>query len=98
MNRCIALALIGWVAVGVAQASPYWVAYEGDDFPENVGWERVNGDENGIGAGGQLANYMTGCLILTRRGINSSLTITSLNELLTPRRKSDSLPSGQYEF
>ena len=40
MNRCIVMALIGWVAVAVAQASPYWVAYEGDDFPENVGWAR----------------------------------------------------------
>jgi len=40
VNRCIMSAWIGWVAVAVAQASPYWVAYEGDDFPENVGWER----------------------------------------------------------
>ncbi len=25
----------------VASATPYWVAYEGDDFPENEGWDHV---------------------------------------------------------
>ena len=23
-----------------AGAEPYWIAYEGNDFPENEGWER----------------------------------------------------------
>jgi len=27
-----------------ATAEPYWIAYEGNDFPENEGWTRVYGD------------------------------------------------------
>jgi hypothetical protein len=38
--------------VGTAGAEPYWIAYEGDDFPENRGWTRVFGDENGPLQGG----------------------------------------------
>ncbi|MFH1745772.1 MAG: PEP-CTERM sorting domain-containing protein [Planctomycetota bacterium] len=30
-----------------AQAEPYWIAWEGDDFPENEGWERVWGNWDG---------------------------------------------------
>ncbi len=28
-------------------ADQFWVAYEGDDYPENVGWNRNYGDETG---------------------------------------------------
>jgi hypothetical protein len=35
--------LVGSLA-GVGFAEPYWIAYEGDDFPENDGWTRVHGD------------------------------------------------------
>ncbi len=30
-----------------AVAEPYWIAWEGDDFPENQGWERVWGNWDG---------------------------------------------------
>jgi hypothetical protein len=45
MNRLlifvVALSCAGFSA---ANAEQYWIAYEGDDFPENVGWERTFGD------------------------------------------------------
>jgi hypothetical protein len=31
----------------VAGADPYWIAWEGDDFPENQGWTRVWGNWDG---------------------------------------------------
>jgi len=31
----------------VATAEQYWIAWEGDDFPENQGWERVWGNWDG---------------------------------------------------
>ena len=37
-----------WSALGMlvstAGADPYWYAYEGNDFPENEGWERYSSD------------------------------------------------------
>jgi hypothetical protein len=40
------LCILGVVAllVAAAQAEPYWIAYEGDDYPENCGWNRAYGD------------------------------------------------------
>jgi hypothetical protein len=38
------LMVVVWVLLllpaGAARASPYWIAYEGNDFPENEGWLR----------------------------------------------------------
>ena len=34
------LAVLLGVAAGAAWAEPYWIAYEGNDFPENEGWVR----------------------------------------------------------
>jgi hypothetical protein len=39
---CFVLALAFGVAS--ARADEYWVAYEGNDFPENEGWNRLYGD------------------------------------------------------
>ncbi len=38
--------LLGLVA-GSARGEPYWIAYEGDVFPEEAGWQRHWGDEHG---------------------------------------------------
>ena len=41
---CIAAAL--GMLVAQAGAAPYWISWEGNDFPENEGWERiVNGPQ-----------------------------------------------------
>lgn len=39
---CFTIALA--LATGVASADQYWVAYEGNDFPENEGWVRYASD------------------------------------------------------
>jgi hypothetical protein len=45
------LAALGLLA-STAGADEYWIAYEGNDFPENAGWTRVYGNEHGYGQGG----------------------------------------------
>jgi hypothetical protein len=35
------------LAASAARASPYWIAWEGDDFPENQGWKRIWGNWQG---------------------------------------------------
>lgn len=49
------------LAAGAARASPYWVAYEGNDLPENEGWERVTG------AGGGQRSIEDGWFVLDTR-------------------------------
>ena len=44
----------------VAGATPFWIAYEGDDYPENQGWERVYGDEHGPNSGGAIRSLADG--------------------------------------
>ena len=43
--RRATLLLFVWAALGgwssTAGAEPYWIAYEGNDFPENEGWTRI---------------------------------------------------------
>jgi hypothetical protein len=43
-------------ALGIAQASatPYWVAWEGDDYPEDRGWERIHYGDDGPAANRSL--------------------------------------------
>ena len=58
-----ALAIAPW-----AHADQYWVAYEGDDFPENEGWERLFSDPNNVfGQGGADRTLVDGNLILDSR-------------------------------
>lgn len=37
----IVMGIVGGATAAMARAAPYWVAWEGDDFPENEGWRRV---------------------------------------------------------
>lgn len=41
---CVAMVLTG---AGAALATPYWVTWEGNDYPENEGWEHVWGNFDG---------------------------------------------------
>jgi len=52
---------------GAARADPYWISYEGNDFPENEGWTRVYGDENGHGQGGAERWIEDGNLVIDGR-------------------------------
>ena len=44
MMRRIVIAFLLVAAVEVAAADEYWIAYEGNDFPENEGWVRHASD------------------------------------------------------
>jgi hypothetical protein len=42
----IVMGIVGGATAGIAHGEPYWVAWEGNDFPENEGWQRiVNGPQ-----------------------------------------------------
>ncbi|MCC6360948.1 MAG: hypothetical protein IT450_19585 [Phycisphaerales bacterium] len=45
MRRLFTLGVFLCALPGATRADPYWVAWEGNDFPENEGWERqfING-------------------------------------------------------
>lgn len=69
MTRVLAeLALLSVGALSAA-ATPYWIAYEGDAYPEDCGWTRVYGDENGPQQGGAERSLADG--ILTLDGLRS---------------------------
>jgi len=57
-------ALLTLVLAASTRADQYSVAYEGNDFPENEGWERVFGDENGPQQGGSNRSLEDGWLVL----------------------------------
>ncbi len=56
MNRLIvafvaATAVVGAFSAPAAIGEEYWIAWEGDDFPENQGWTREYGNWDGPGQG-----------------------------------------------
>jgi len=57
------LAALG-VLTSTARAEPYWIAYEGNDFPENEGWERHWGNRQGSHQGGAIRTIDDGVLTL----------------------------------
>lgn len=59
----LAVALL-FAATIPAVAAPYWVAYEGEDFPENQGWVRNYGNEIGPGVGGAERSLENGILTI----------------------------------
>ena len=62
MNRLlIFIVALSWAAACPALAEEYWIAYEGDDFPENQGWTRS------YGAGGADRWIDDGVLVLDGR-------------------------------
>lgn len=60
------LMVVVWVMLllpaSAARASPYWIAYEGNDFPENEGWPRRTS------WGGAQRSLEDGWLVLDGRG------------------------------
>ncbi len=67
MIRIVCLVGILALGLGPASADEYWIAYEGNDFPENEGWTRVYGDENGHGQGGAERWIEDGALVIDSR-------------------------------
>lgn len=48
MMRLFMLGVVLALGVSLASADTYWVAWEGDDWPENQGWRRVWGNWDGL--------------------------------------------------
>jgi hypothetical protein len=68
-----------------ARAEEYWIAYEGNDFPENVGWYRV------YAAGGAQRSIQDGILVLDG---SASVSINDLYGM--PRASIDPGPNEQF--
>lgn len=64
MERLIVSALAMVCCAALAQATPYWIAYEGDALPEDAGWQRRWGDEHGPHHGGAERTVEGGILTL----------------------------------
>jgi hypothetical protein len=62
----VLVAALGVLAMP-ARAEPYWIAYEADDFPENVGWRRIYRNENGWYQGGAERSIENGIFTLDTR-------------------------------
>lgn len=63
-QACLCVLAAGVFAVGAGKAEQFWIAYEGDDYPENQGWTRVYGNENGPYAGGANRSLSDGIFTL----------------------------------
>lgn len=50
-----------------ATAEPYWITYEGNDLPENEGWERMWGDEHPYEGDGAIRTVADGILTYDSR-------------------------------
>ncbi len=61
-SACHFSALLSVLVIGMAHATadPFWVAYEGNDYPEDVGWTRQWGDADGLYHGGALRSLNNG--------------------------------------
>ena len=64
MIRIISLTLAIALVAPAASAEQYWIAYEGNDFPEEVGWERNWGDWEGHYHGGAYRSLEGGVLTI----------------------------------
>jgi len=66
------LAALSCAGFPVATAEEYWIAYEGNDFPENEGWLRISY--------GQPERWLEdGCLVIDSRGSVSWVEFYQLN-------------------
>lgn len=63
-RRAMTLAVLVGLAAAAARAEPYWIAYEGNEFPEEAGWRRRYGNENGPYAGGAERTICDGVFTL----------------------------------
>ena len=62
-----ALVAIGIGGASVARANPYWVDWEGDDYPENQGWSHSWGNLHGSGGSGAIRTLSNGILTIDSR-------------------------------
>lgn len=67
-----------------AAATPSWVAWEGEDFPENQGWERVYGNEDGPQEGGAERTIQDGVLTIDSLRSNQIYDFYELDRPIDP--------------
>jgi hypothetical protein len=90
--------LIVFMLAVTARAEQYWVAYEGNDFPENEGWERV------YSAGGADRHFESGTLVIDSRRDSSIVDYYRITRAVDPdpgetfvaewRMRIDDIPPG----
>jgi hypothetical protein len=68
----------------VARADPYWVEYDGLDYPENEGWERSYGDEQGPHHGGAVRTIEDGVLVVDSLRHDQIFDYYEIDRLINP--------------
>lgn len=61
------LVLMSLLLTVPVRAEPYWIAWEGDDWPENQGWNRAYGNWEGPGEGEAVRTLADGVLTYDSR-------------------------------
>ena len=64
VRRVVGIPVLACILAATATAEPYWIAYEGNDFPENEGWDRHWGNREGVHQGGAIRTIDDGVLTL----------------------------------
>jgi hypothetical protein len=72
------LTVLLYATVPIATAELYWVAYEGNDYPENEGWTRV------VGGGGSGRSLEDGALVLDSRKGMSNFDLYQMSRAIDP--------------
>jgi hypothetical protein len=57
LSRLLAVAAVLLLAAAAAPAEPYWITWEGNDYPENQGWQRITyggGSHRWLGLGNMV--------------------------------------------
>ncbi len=62
------------------RAEPFWIAYEGNDFPENEGWDRNFGNQEGPGKGGALRSLSDGVFRISGLADNQIYDVYELDQ------------------
>ncbi len=78
------LAVLASLTASTATATPYWIAYEGNEFPEQVGWGRMYGNENGPFAGGAERSLRDGVFTLDSMRHNQIVDFYDVRRSISP--------------
>lgn len=73
----IVMGIVGGAFAGEVAATPYWVAWEGNDYPENEGWSRGHHDPD------QQADRSLADGVMTLDGL-ASIEITDFYDMSRP--------------
>jgi hypothetical protein len=101
VTRIVCFVVVLAFGLAAASADEYWVAYEGNDFPENEGWTRT------YGAGGADRWIEDGALVLDGRADSGIYDSYSMLRSLDPgtdemfimrwRLRVDQVPAGHSD-